>query len=95
MTLTQYFKSKENNPEILQNENLSEFTYEKTTTKMGKPVGMFYGMVDTKIFPHFIKHVYFIDMDGYEVSEEQKTECLDGVWVNYGKPILKRGRKIF
>lgn len=95
MTLAQFFKSKENDCEVLQNEELNEFTYEKIVIKMGKAVGMFYGMIDTKIYPHFVKHVYYIDEHGYEVFEEQKSECLDGVWVNYGKPMLKRGRKIF
>lgn len=95
MTLSQFFKSFENRPEILFNEGLDEFSYEKTITMHGENVGLFYGMIDTGLSKHFIKHIYRIDKDGYEVFEHQLSECMDGVWVNYGKPTLKRGRKIF
>ena len=95
MNLEEFFKSKENDPQVLQNEQLNEFRFHKVTEKLGVSVGMFYGEIDTGIFPHFTKHIYFIDADGYEVFEYQLSDVMDGVECRYGKPQLKRGRKIF
>lgn len=89
------FKAKENDKNVLQSEKLDEFLFHKVVEKGGMKVGIFYGQINTGMFPHFTKHIYCIDSDGYEIVESQKSECLDGVWVTYGKPKYKRGRKIF
>ena len=95
MELERFFKSKENNSKVLEREGLNEFVFKKVVTILGEEVGMFYGQINVGFAPHFIKHIYYIDKNGYEVFESQKSECLDGVWVSYGKPILTRGRIIF
>lgn len=50
---------------------------------------------DTGIFPKFGRGMWYVTADGWRVAKTNKSECLDGVWVQYGKDNYKRIAKIF
>lgn len=93
--LTATFKGMENNANALQTKHKDYFEFIKLVTLCdGKTYGLFEASIKSpfkagaKAFGH---HVY-VDSEGYEVFEHQKSECLDGVWCNYGKPEIHKSQ---
>ena len=94
MNLADYFKSKENDPKVLENEKIKKFKFVGVFDLMGVETGCFYGYIEGP-FGLFISKHYRINKDGYEVFKYQNGEMMDGLWVNFGQPELHIGRKIF
>lgn len=87
--LTAIFKSMENNVNALRIKRKDYFEFIKLVTLCdGETYGLFEASIKSPFKPgakSFGSHVY-INAKGYEVCEWQPSECLDGVWCNYGKP---------
>lgn len=93
------FKEWENNPAILKRYGFCAFEFKKETTLNidGKPevVGIFWPYKDLGIFPKFGCGMWYVTADGWRVGKTNKSECLDGVWVQYGPDNYTRIDKVF
>lgn len=93
------FKTWENDPDVLSRYGFCAFEFGKETTLNidGKieTVGVFWPYENTGVFPKFLRGMWYITADGWRVEKSNKSECLDGVWVQYGPDNYKRIEKIF
>lgn len=99
MEAKEIFKSMENAPAILAKYGFCAFEFGKTVNLpidgVNTEVAIFWPYEDTGIFPKFGRGMWYVTADGWRVAKTNKSECLDGVWVQYGKDNYKRIAKIF